>query len=96
MWISRNTMFNGKAQSAASLIPDLLNLGVRNFRIEALTESSKEIANKLSQYREVMDRMKNPEVIISTLDLEEKYGISEGQLLNTRVYQDRKKSPLEN
>lgn len=88
----RNTMFNGTAQSAANLVPELMQLGVQNFRIEALMESPSEIAKKLKAYRGIIDGLVSPERIKSSLGLEEKYGISEGQLLNNRVYKDRKKS----
>ena len=36
----RNTMFNGKPQSAAMLVPSLLAKGVRRFRLEALYEDA--------------------------------------------------------
>lgn len=88
----RNTMFNGIAQSAANLIPDLLETGVRNFRIEALMETSEEIVHKLEMYKNVMEGKISPDAIKTELGLDEKYGISEGQLLNNRVYKDRKKS----
>jgi putative protease len=88
----RNTMFNGKAQSAANLIPELLQLGVTNFRIEALNESSTDIATKLEHYQKVINGSLNPDILKNLLGLEEKYGISEGQLLNNRTYKDRKKT----
>ena len=36
----RNTMFNGKPQSAAMLVPSLLAKGIRRFRLEALYEDA--------------------------------------------------------
>jgi len=87
----RNTMFNGEAQSAASLIPDLLDKNVYSFRIEALQENSKELANKIDLYHQVIHRHLTPSDLKEHLKINEKFGITEGQLLNTTTYRDRKK-----
>src|SRR5207302_10472748 len=40
----RNTVFNAQAQSAASLVPELLARGVRRFRLELVRESAADAA----------------------------------------------------
>ena len=40
----RNTVFNAQAQSAASLVPELLARGVRRFRVELVRETADEAA----------------------------------------------------
>ena len=87
----RNTMFNGSAQSAARLIPGLLQRGVSSFRVEALYESPDSLRMKVQHYLKLLRGDAAPEELLNTLGLEEKYGVSEGQLLNIRTYRDRKK-----
>jgi putative protease len=87
----RNTMFNGTPQSAATLVPELLGLGVKTFRIEGLFESSQALAVKVRAYSEILSGVSHPENISSMLGVAEKVGITEGQLYNIRGYRDRKK-----
>lgn len=88
----RNTMFNGSAQSAARLIPGLRQRGVSSFRVEALYESPDSLRLKVEHYLMLLRGDTAPEELLNTLGIEEKYGVSEGQLLNIRTYRDRKKS----
>ena len=87
----RNTMFHGVPQSAAKLIPDLRNLGVRIFRLEALFESAAELRGKVMAYRNLLDQKISAAELYNSLNINERYGISEGQLLNIQTYKDRKK-----
>jgi putative protease len=87
----RNTMFTGTAQSAAKLVPELLKRGVTSFRLEALSESSDELRTKVSAYLSLLSGDAAAQRVISQLGLVEKYGVTEGQLLNLRIYEDRKK-----
>lgn len=91
----RNTMFQGKPQAAVRLIPDLLVKGVKNFRLEALFESASELSAKISAYSRLVLGKVSAEEAVGSLGLVEKYGVTEGQLFNSRVYEDRKKSRLE-
>lgn len=88
----RNTMFNATSQSAASLIPQMMKLGVSQFRFEALYESGKELEDKIKTYAELIS---NPESrvnleAIDKLGLMEKYGLS-NKLLQTKEHRNRKK-----
>ncbi len=98
----RNTMFNGTPQSAVRFIPDCINLGVRSFRIEALLESGAEVRKKIDAYARVLRGEVSPEVayqqlaaigLVGGLGGEERYGVTEGQLVNFKTHQNRKKSP---
>lgn len=88
----RNTMFNGEPQSAARLIPKLIELGVKNFRLEALYEEPKILAQKIKVYLDLLDQKIDSKNLFNQLGIVEKYGVTEGQLYNIKNYQDRKKS----
>ncbi|MGK0289659.1 MAG: putative protease, partial [bacterium] len=87
----RNTMFNGKPQSSAFLIPSLIENGVQAFRFEALTEDKEELRNKILHYHDVITGEKTPEQLFQALGVTEKVGFGEGQLRSTKTYKDRKK-----
>lgn len=88
----RNTMFNATPQSAAKLIPGLLNLGVSEFRFEALYERGEELQKKIMGYKRLLDNVDQnlSQEIISSIGVLEKYGLSDGTH-RSREYQDRKK-----
>ncbi|MCY3003138.1 MAG: U32 family peptidase [Planctomycetota bacterium] len=50
----RNTVFDGTLQSSAALVPSLLSLGVRRFRVEFVRESRDEAAVVLEAYRALL------------------------------------------
>jgi U32 family peptidase len=87
----RNTMFNGKAQSAARLLPTLLALDVYRFRFEALFETGDELARKISSYTDLITGNLSIDQLLAQSGALEQYGVSNGQLLSIRTYQDRKK-----
>ena len=85
-------MFNAIPQSAAKLIPTLLESGVTEFRFEALYEKGAELADKISGYKNLLEN-KSPILtseIIESIGVLEKYGLSDGTHRN-REYKDRKK-----
>jgi len=88
----RNTMFQGKPQSAARLVPELLGLGVKNFRLEALFETPSELANKIEFYNKLIMNQLSAEDLFKSLGVAERFGVTEGQLYNIKTWQDRKKS----
>jgi putative protease len=87
----RNTMFNGKPQSAARLVPALLARGVRRFRVEALYEDAASLREKVSAYARLAAGESAPEEVFARMGVVEKYGVMEGQLRSTAVHRDRKK-----
>ena len=91
----RNTMFQGKPQAAARLIPQLLSAGVPNFRLEALFETAGELRLKIDAYCKVICEGADPLTVFDRLGIVERYGVTEGQLFNDRVYRDKKKESLQ-
>lgn len=87
----RNTMFNGRPQSAAMLIPGLLAKGVRRFRVEALYEDGAALRAKVQAYASLLGGEAAPAEVFARMGLVEKYGVMEGQWRNAAVHQDRKK-----
>jgi len=87
----RNTMFNGVPQSAGSMIPKFLNMGVRHYRLEALVEDAPALRKKVLAYLELLSGKSDKGHLFNSLGIIEKYGVSEGQLQNLKSYSDRKK-----
>ena len=50
----RNTLFNGRAQTAAEAIPQLLEAGVRRFRLELLQDSAEDTRRRVDLYRRAL------------------------------------------
>jgi putative protease len=84
-------MFNGAPQSAATLIPQLIHLGVSVFRLEGLFEDAQTLRRKVEAYAALLRGEITPEALIASLGTEEKFGVTNGQLYNIRGYRDRKK-----
>ena len=51
----RNTLFNAQAQSSAEIVPELLQRGLRNFRVELLgNESANELERIVGLYQQLV------------------------------------------
>ncbi len=89
----RNTMFNAVPQSAAKLIPTLLERGVMEFRFESLYERGAELNKKIMGYKNLLENKSHglTQEIIETIGVLEKYGVSDGTHRD-REYKDRKKN----
>ena len=87
----RNTLFVGKPQSALKLLPRLRSAGVNNFRLEMLTEDAETVRRKVLIYTQAIQGKISIEEAIREAGIQEKYGLSEGQLFNESTWQDRKK-----
>ncbi len=88
----RNTLFVGKPQSALKLFPCLTAAGVNHFRIELLDESPEIARRKIQTYVAAIRGNISIDAAIAQAGVEEKYGLSEGQLFNESVWVDRKKA----
>ena len=77
----RNTVFNARAQSAASCLPALLAAGVRRFRVELVRENGVESRRVLTAYRELLAGARKPRDVIADVGALEKYGVSAGTLV---------------
>jgi putative protease len=83
----RNTVFNALAQSAAPLVPELLELGVRRFRVELVWERAEEVTRTLSAYRKLLRGETTPGAVLEAASVHERYGI-------TTPLRSRKKAAL--
>ena len=88
----RNTLFVGKPQSALKLLPDLRAAGVNHFRLEMLQEDAETVRRKVSIYTQAIRGRISIDEATRMAGVEEKYGLSEGQLFNESVWHDRKKA----
>jgi putative protease len=77
----RNTVFNARAQSAASCLPRLLEAGVRRFRVEMVREGATETRRILSAYAALLSGERSGSEVIAEVGALEKYGVSAGTLL---------------
>ena len=89
----RNTMFNATSQSAGVLIPEMLELGVKNFRFEALYEKEEELKQKIHTYLKIINHSSSESDLdlIRELGSMEKYGLSD-KLSMTKSFKNRKKN----
>lgn len=72
----RNTVFNAQAQSAAPLVPELLELGVRRFRVELVWESGEDTARVLRAYHELLTGRISPATTLERARVHERYGVT--------------------
>lgn len=87
----RNTLFVGKPQSALKLLPRLKENGVSHFRLEMLQEDAETVRKKVLIYTQAIHGKITIDEAIRAAGIQEKYGLSEGQLFNESIWQDRKK-----
>jgi putative protease len=87
----RNTLFVGKPQSALKLLPKLNAAGVNHYRLEMLSEDAETVRRKVVIYTQAIRGKISIEDAIREAGIQEKYGLSEGQLFNESTWQDRKK-----
>jgi len=76
----RNTVFNAQAQSAASLVPRLLERGVRRFRVEFVRESREEAARVLAAYQELLAGRCTPAEAVRRAAVHEQFGVTRGTM----------------
>jgi U32 family peptidase len=72
----RNTVFNAQAQSAAPLVPQLLELGVRRFRVELVWERADEVARTLLAYQKLLRGELDPDAVLQAASVHERYGVT--------------------
>lgn len=78
----RNTVFNAKAQSAASLVPRFLAVGFRRFRVEFVRETGAEAGEVLETYRGLLAGTLTAAMSLSRVRAMERFGVTGGTLLN--------------
>jgi U32 family peptidase len=72
----RNTVFNALAQSAAPLVPHLLELGVRRFRVELVWERGAEVTRTLAAYQGLLEGRMSPSAVLEAASVHERYGVT--------------------
>ena len=76
----RNTVFNAQAQSAASLVPRLLERGVRRYRVEFVRESREEATRVLSAYQDLLAGRISPAETVRRAAVHEQFGVTQGTM----------------
>ena len=74
----RNTVYNAAAQSAAELVPQLKDLGVRLFRLELLRQSPEETHTLLSRYADVITNRTDGKTAVRSLRVLSQLGVTRG------------------
>ena len=80
----RNTLFNATPQSAAEAVPQLLNAGIQNFRIELLDSSPEEVSSIINLYRSLLAGETSPRQVWSKLKASNRVGVTRGTLEERR------------
>lgn len=80
----RNTLFNAIPQSAAEVVPTLLERGVRDFRIELLDDPARDIARTLTLYRDLLAGRISGREVWTQLNASNRVGVTRGTLEERR------------
>src|SRR6185503_6568599 len=72
----RNTVFNSRAQTGAEYVSRMLALGLRHFRLELLNESSGQVLELISQYRQLLEGKLNGAQLWKELKLLNQLGVT--------------------
>ena len=76
----RNTVFNALAQTGAEYVPRMIELGVRNFRLEFLNESSDLVIRTIEKYRALLSGELTGHQLWRELKLLNQLGVTRGQM----------------
>jgi putative protease len=78
-------LFNGQAQSGAEAVPNLIKLGIRNFRIEILRDApKKDVAELLDLYRRLLAGDLEGAEVWKRLKATNRVGVTRGTLEHPR------------
>ncbi|OKH35559.1 peptidase U32 [[Phormidium ambiguum] IAM M-71] len=78
----RNTLFNGKAQTGAEYVQRLLELGLRNFRIEFVNESPQQVREIIYRYHQLLSGEISGSQLWRDLKLNNQLGVTRGAMGN--------------
>ncbi|MCB9625422.1 MAG: U32 family peptidase [Sandaracinus sp.] len=76
----RNTVFHGRAQSAADLVPQLVERGVARYRLELVRESAEDVTRLVSAYGALIRGEKSARETLTEIRTEGGYGVVKGSL----------------
>ncbi len=71
----RNTLFNGQAQTAASIVQAVRRRGLRRFRLELLAENAEKTTAMIEAYRELMKGQCSAADLMERLNLLDRIGV---------------------
>jgi putative protease len=80
----RNTLFNAVPQSAAEVVPALLERGVRHFRIELLDDAPDSIGRTLDLYQQLLAGRQTGKHVWTQLHAANRVGVTRGTLEERR------------
>jgi putative protease len=80
----RNTLYNAVAQSSAEVVPTLLSRGVRDFRVELLTENAPEAQAVIALYRDLLAGCISGKLVWQRLQASNRVGVTRGTLEERR------------
>ena len=80
----RNTIFNGRAQTGAGSVDELITLGLRKFRVELLEEDAKQAARLVTWYRDFLGGKGEAQDLVRKLGAIERLGVTKGTLEQKR------------
>jgi U32 family peptidase len=76
----RNTVFNSQTQTGAEYIPKMIELGVRDFRVEFLDEPAETVERTIARYRQLLRGEIDGTQLWSELKLMNQLGVTRGQI----------------
>jgi putative protease len=76
----RNTVFNHKVQSAASLVPGLITRGVRRFRVEFVRETRGEATAVIEAHLALLAGKMKPAELVAKFGVAAQFGVGEGRM----------------
>jgi len=76
----RNTLFNAAAQTGARYFDELIQVGLRDFRLELLEEDAGEAARVIDLYQALLRGMKRGETLWRELKAKNQLGVTTGTL----------------
>ena len=77
----RNTLFNGRAQTAAEALPQLLAAGVRHLRLELLQETAVDVQRRVQLYGQALAGQISGREVWQREQLDSRLGVTRGTLL---------------
>ena len=80
----RNTLFNAVPQSAAEVVPTLVSRGVRNFRVELLSENEHQTRQVVELYQELLEGGISGKQVWQRLRASNRVGVTRGTLEERR------------
>ena len=80
----RNTLFNGRAQTAAEAIPQFLKAGVRDFRVELLQDNAADTRRRVELYLQALAGELSGRAVWQQEQLENRLGVTRGTLAERR------------